>query len=199
MFVIISPILAIVVKISTQTKIRDDNIYLSSFKANVRRVFHQPPKNNFITGQEITVKTPSSLSMCRAQVTKNTRYLMGGSIKRNTIYLTSCGLVQPWKNVPKHVRRALRKHSMSCKCLVSGCNSDHCVRFQGAPPQTNNCKNYANFITKCFEQNGICHEKKGVCQWEHNSLDRVQKCVGRATTNPEKTSKSKNALTTKQR
>ena len=199
MYVIFSFILAIVVKISTQTKVRDDNIYLASFKANVRRVFHRPPKNNFIIGQEITVKTPSSLSMCRAQVTKNTRYLIGGSIKRNTIYLTSCGLLQPWKYVPKHLRRALRKHSMSCKCSVSGCNSDKCVRFQGAPPQTNNCRNYANFITKCFEQNGICLEKKGVCHWEHNSLDRVQKCIGRAAANPEKMSKSKNALPIEQR
>lgn len=174
--------IAILAKIKTGLRIRPANIYIVNFEVEVKRIFHQPNSNIFTKGGKKIIFSPRTTAMCNAHVRRNTLYLLGGSIKRNKVYVTSCGLLSKWTKLSKHMRKAFRKNKLSCNCMVTGCHSNRCLRHYGGQTKTGKCRRVSTHKRKCFENNGICIQDGGVCKFSKSSLERINTCLGKNKT-----------------
>ena len=152
------------------------NKYLLNFVVETKKVFFQKDEI-FEAGKTTVVLTPRDADMCNAFLIKNKYYLLGGSIKRNSVYVTSCGLIKQWSKLPKHLKKAVRKGKLSCACTVTGCNSEICSRDIGGLFQPNECQ--LNSARACYEQNGVCAENNNKCEWTKFSIKKVKTCLNR--------------------
>ncbi|XP_002165494.1 metalloproteinase inhibitor 3 [Hydra vulgaris] len=164
-------------KVATGMRMSVGNIYLQDFVLETHKVFFQKTEI-FKEGQTTVVLTPRALDLCSADLIKNKHYLLGGSIKRNTVYVTSCGLIKEWSLLPKHLKKAMRKGKLSCACMVTGCNSEICSRDIGGLFQPNQCQ--LGTSRACYEENGVCTLNNGTCEWTKLSKKKVLTCLNKA-------------------
>ena len=86
-------------------------------------------------------------------------------------------MFKKWNKLTKHMRKAIRRKKLSCNCTIDGCHSNNCVRLMGDQSHSLTCDNTFFLTRTCHEENGICTEKKGICQWSKSSLKRIRKCM----------------------
>ena len=121
-------------------------------------------KDNFkgVSGNIETLYTYDHGSLCGANLTVKKTYLITGVIRDNRRVISTCYLIQEWKDVDPCVQIKLKRgiYLRNCNCKVRQCRPEHCGT--AAP---NEC------TLNIFEHrpelsNGLCRKRRGVCTWE---------------------------------
>ena len=171
----IFPFLVILAKVISPPRILEYQRHLFNFRVEAKRVFRQK-KQVFVKGSTKMVFTPRSSDLCHARAGRNGLYLFGGNVKRNRIFITSCGLIKRWKTLPHLVRKAVRQGKISCDCTVVGCNGQSCVAQKGRP-DSHSCETFSRKTKNCYAQYGVCTKKGKNCRWSKRSVKLVTACL----------------------
>ena len=169
-------LLAVLAKVTSPMRVRNNMAYLLNFEVETKRVFHQR-HTHFHVGNNTLIFTPRTKALCNAFVKKNTLYLLGGNVKRDKVYITSCDLAKKWKSLNKFTRKSLRKNRFACNCAITGCHGTNCVLRVKGQSETNSCQHSSPFIKNCYEKYAVCTFRQGVCQWSKPTVGKLRRCL----------------------
>ncbi|XP_050304635.1 tissue inhibitor of metalloproteinase [Anthonomus grandis grandis] len=128
------------------------------YKVRVRREFKISEKG-LVALKSGRIHTPSSDSMCGANLNIGELYVISGNIYSLRAHTNSCFMVEPWNNVPKRRRKYLRglyKHGCTCK-----------IDRYKTTGNKNSCT--WTFPLQCEEDEGVClRQASGACRWNKN-------------------------------